>query len=133
MSHKTIREVAELAHTRTKEIAKREGFDDDLCGLCSRASAILFDMLVENGYNPMIHQAEGWPHTFVQVRDTLIDITAKQLGESDILIISAKENPIAKGKPYQTTHKFQSIEELIKHLVKMDRIDCEIPKESDRY
>src|SRR5258705_13818491 len=63
-----------------------EWFDNDLCGMCAIASAKLWLELKAVGYEPMIVWSPV-EHFFVLLDGHVIDITATQYNESEIVIL----------------------------------------------
>jgi len=77
--------LARKARKAAEYIAKEEKSPTKLHGLCARASAILFELLREEGFNPFICFGNG--HCFLEVDEFLVDITATQFGYSKIFIV----------------------------------------------
>lgn len=73
-----IRYYAYKARDRAEEIAKREGFDDDLYEFCARGSAILWNELTKAGIETKIVYNPG--HIFCYAGGYYVDITATQFG-----------------------------------------------------
>lgn len=84
---KNIASIAE--NTRKNLIAANELFEsDNLYGFCAKASAYLFSDLLVEGYYPNLHVAHlsDQYHVFLSVNSHIIDITASQFGEDNVVI-----------------------------------------------
>lgn len=104
-----IVECAQEARRITEGIAIREGFPKDLCGLCARASAVLFDLLKDKNYEPEIGLSSTRPHVFVMVDGYVVDVTATQYRrKKKVFIVKAEEAP----DMYYPEVTFKSVEEL---------------------
>jgi hypothetical protein len=75
-----------------EQIAKAEGFDDDLYGLCARGSAILWAELDKAGLKAEIVYNPG--HVFVYCEGWYVDITATQFGLGKTVVM--KESTATK-------------------------------------
>lgn len=89
------------------------GFHDDLRGMCAVASAELFRRLEENQIGAVF--ACNPDHCFVVCKDYyLLDITASQFGQDDVVVIEDYESIDAVNYPYwQVSDSYNSIPELV--------------------
>lgn len=107
---------------------RAEGDDDafvakSLSGYCAIASAQLFRMLKDEGFNPEIHVWESSEnrdsHVFIMFDDHVIDVTATQFREfvnQPVVILHARE---AEQHVYwNSSYSFSSVEDLIRRQKK---------------
>lgn len=115
---KLIEDVAKEA--RAQALYRNEieelGYDDDLLGMCAVASAILFQMLVDAGFDAKICYAVGQAfmdeaHVFCMVDDLIIDITASQFGLRDVEVLK-KGSPHSRRWFWTPQRKFSTVEQL---------------------
>lgn len=71
--------------------AERRAWDDELCGMCARASAQLWRRLRRAGIKAMLGYAERHRnrspcHVFVLCDGLVVDVTATQFGRDQIVI-----------------------------------------------
>lgn len=82
-----LREIA--ARARKEFIKKNTTYDRSLLGACGEASVFLAQMLKNEGFNPKIVLGNG--HFFVVCDGLLVDITASQFGEDDVVVAQLDE------------------------------------------
>lgn len=73
-------------------VAEVEAFDEELNGLCARASARLFSNLINAGYQPQLILSvnHNVAHVWVKLMDHIVDITASQFKHPDVCIIRCR-------------------------------------------
>lgn len=136
MPQKSILDIARAARKQSEIIRGRWTFPKSMCGMCSRSAAILFKMLVAEGYDPKICLNEDWPHTFIMIDNDVIDLTATQFSVTryKAVFLQSKENidnTRPTGHPYRVTHEFITVESLIEYLKKVKRVEYERPDPTD--
>jgi len=83
---KRLRSIA----TQTRKLLENISHDilikaePSLAGLCGYASLLLDDVLKKKGYNPQIIKGRG--HWFIKCEGYLIDITASQFGQPNVVV-----------------------------------------------
>lgn len=106
---RTLLACAKEARKIAENIAEKEGFPRDLEGLCARASAVLFELLEEKGFEPEIGVSSTRPHVFVMAEGYIIDVTATQYRrKKKIFVVKAEDAPCM----YFPEMVFRSVDEL---------------------
>lgn len=106
---RTVVSCAREARKIAENIAEKEGWPRDLEGLCARASAVLFDLLKDNNFEPEIGLSATRPHVFVMVDGYIVDVTATQYRrKKKVFIIKTEDAP----EMYFPEMTFKSVEEL---------------------
>lgn len=122
---KEILHLAREARKISEKQAALEGFDKDLCGFCARGSAILFDLLQDKGYNPIIALSEFTPHVFIIIKNHIVDITATQYRDcKKEVFITEFPSPL---KRYRVNKTFSSVEDLTTYQTNCDWVEDQIP------
>jgi hypothetical protein len=122
MVPKTAIREAERVREEYERIAETEDFPEDLCGLCARASAELFDRLKQAGHPVSLGFVDdrgnysntdvtrGGVHVFLIYNGThVIDVTATQFGTRRKVLVDR----LGKRWYHQLTEELTDIEELI--------------------
>ncbi len=78
----TLRSIA--ARARQEFVRLNKSYRADLLGACGEASVFLANTLKKEGFSPKIALGKG--HFFVICDAWLIDITASQFGEDDVVV-----------------------------------------------
>jgi hypothetical protein len=123
----SIVEIAERARNWMEHVADSEGFHPSLCGLCARASALLFEMLKDAGYDPRIAVSLRANHFFVLLDGHVIDITATQFhftNQEKVHIETNEEREVH----YHVDWTFDNVPTLISWQRKANWLDIEIPQ-----
>jgi hypothetical protein len=108
-------------------VADSEGVHPSLCGLCARASALLFEMLKNAGYNPRIAVSLRANHFFVLLNGHVIDITATQFNFANQERVHIETNE-EKEVHYHVDWTFDNVPTLIAWQRKAKWLDIEIPQ-----
>lgn len=101
--------------TANRHNLNHKGFSADLNGMCAIASGMLFEQLTMRGYKPIIAMSEGEydsAHCFVLLEDMILDVTASQFGEPDIVIAHEKSVDMWYWTP---RIQFGMVRSLLKH------------------
>lgn len=83
------------ARRQAEKRASETGFSSDLHCFCARGSAILFRHLKKMGFRPkIVMSTDGhWAHVWVRCSGYLVDITASQFDQDDVMIVPMKRVP----------------------------------------
>lgn len=83
----------------------------DLGGLCGYGSIMLVDKLKEKGYDPSI--ISGWGHWFVKCDKYLLDITASQFGQPNVVVRDYEkvQDDIRKERRSHDWWKFANVDD----------------------
>lgn len=114
MSNTLLSEIEKVlieTHMWLKQYARKQPLSEDLCakslrGFCAVGASKLFSNLIENGFNAKIVMAEkgNHAHFFVKLNGCVLDVTATQFGQEEIVCIPAKS--VRKNEWYWNA-KFQ--------------------------
>ncbi len=113
MNLKILQTIAQDVRIWAEENHLWMGFHDDLRGMCAVASAELFRRLEENQIGAVF--ACNPDHCFIVCKDYyLLDVTASQFGEDDVVLIQDYESIDPVNYPYwQVSDCYNSISELL--------------------
>ena len=120
-----IRKIARKARIWAEEYARTHRFCRDLGGMCAIASAKLFRLLTDAGYDHVRIAVNG-AHAFVICDEEIIDVTATQFGFDKIVI-----TPLSKvGSSeyfWQAENTFKSVQAFAKYQNENDWSEDQIP------
>lgn len=90
---------------RELESFKEQGWDlpADLCGFCMYGSIMVWQALKRLGRRPLL--VEGAGHWFTHCDGYLIDVTASQFGEVDVVVRSLNGLELRSGQDYWNVRK----------------------------
>lgn len=83
--------VASEVRQEVEILAVQKGFPKNLIGACAHGAVLLHKALKKVGFQSKIKYNRG--HCFVVVGDYIVDVTASQFGESNVVVLNTKEIP----------------------------------------
>jgi hypothetical protein len=87
MTHSKRHRIARQVRAWAERTAKKEGFPEDLMGLCARSSAQLFTLYKQAGELPLIAYSVRHSHFFVLVEGYIVDVTATQFPATRKIVV----------------------------------------------
>jgi hypothetical protein len=110
-----VLEAAKVAREKAEQIAEQELFNEDLEGLCARASAILFSELRKRNIYARICLA--YDHCFVVYDNHIVDVTATQFNIQDKIFICKLSDLERISHPAHWEYKksFRSIKRAVQY------------------
>lgn len=106
-----LREIANQVRRKCEIYADQTGnWGEDLCGMCAIASAALKEALSRAGFDSkIIHGYNGClGHCWVEIGDTIYDITATQFGGDAVTIVSTDDEFYQEYKEPRTCEELET-------------------------